>query len=83
MANAMSFVGTVAVYGAAATMPIWLPLMVGRRKRRSLADLWVGEEGGVLEVVSNAEERIKSNYAKLANMPLKKYDVIDQHRKTI
>ncbi|XP_069950518.1 mucin-3A-like [Cherax quadricarinatus] len=32
--NAVGFVGSVAVYGAAALLPLWLPIVLGKRRKR-------------------------------------------------
>ncbi|KAK4329096.1 hypothetical protein Pmani_000508 [Petrolisthes manimaculis] len=45
MTSAFSFVGSVALYGAAALMPFWVPIVLGkRRRRRRKRDLGMGDE---------------------------------------
>lgn len=65
IADAMSFVGTVTVYGVALMLPMWLPLVVGKRKRRSVADL----QGDISEHIDtvDAEKNIQRNFERIVN----------------
>ena len=45
--QAVGFVGSVVVYGAAALSPFWVPIAVGKRRRRSAVDEELFHDDGV------------------------------------